>query len=116
MTCPRCRCADVHVVEVDRDGRLTVCCDDRNCGTRWQVDTHPSRLTKVRDLGAQLAGHRRAHESCPTDQPVARLMARGAIDATSRQILDLIADQRTATQAHEDETADRLHHAEWLAS
>lgn len=92
MTCPRCRTADVHVVEVDRDGRLTLCCDDPNCGHRWTVRAHPSQVVKVRELGATLAAHQRARLACPADQPQARLMAKGAERSTSRELLEFVTD------------------------
>lgn len=94
MTGHRCACCggDLTVLSVTSDGQVTARCPN---GGQTAHQTSPSVLATVRDLGAQLAAHRRHLGATPRDLPVARLTARGAIARCSDQILDLVAGHQS---------------------
>lgn len=61
LVCPRCGSSDIHVAQVDGDGNVRVRCSDPQCNHPWEVPApSPSVVPQLRELGARLAGQRRA--------------------------------------------------------
>lgn len=61
LVCPRCGSSDFNVSQVDTDGSAKVRCSNRMCSNAWEIPApSPAAVPELRDLGARLAGQRRA--------------------------------------------------------
>lgn len=99
LVCPRCGSSDIHVVQVGADGSTKVRCANPGCLSPWEVPAPaPSVVPRLRDLGARLAGQRRAIARADARRRqthhtrTVRLAAARSVEEIQAQIRDVIEE------------------------